>query len=485
MKKLSELIRQADNYQVIGDPNPRVNDLFIDSRSVRPGSLFCAMKGTRADGHTFISQAIKQGAQVILCENLPDQLDPNITYVQADDIRSVLGFVAAEFFDSPSEQMKIIGVTGTNGKTSIVTWLYHMVQSLGYAAGLISTVKIVINGEEFPSTHTTPDVISINRYLSTMVDAGCAYAFMEVSSHALDQQRTSGIQFLGAVFTNLTRDHLDYHPDFKQYLQSKKRLFDQLQPSAFALVNLDDKNGQVMVQNCRADISGYALKRPADFKAKVMEQHPDGMLLVIDHQELWVPVIGEYNAQNLAAVYGTARLLKLDQVSVLTALSVLRPVEGRLETIALGRDITGIVDYAHTPDALSNVLKALNGVKSSGSRIITVVGAGGDRDPGKRPKMTQAALAASDQVILTSDNPRNEDPEKILDDMESGIDPAEDIRVLRITDRLAAIKTAVTLAQPGDMILVAGKGHETYQEVGGVRHPFDDAAELDKLKYKE
>lgn len=485
MKTFRDLTYSLNACRIHGEGNPEITDLFIDSRLLIKGGLFAALPGLQVDGHDFIQQAIKNGAVAILCKQLPQELKPDVLYIEAENSREALGQIAAEFFNHPSRNLQIVGITGTNGKTSIATWLYNLVRKLGYPAGLLSTIKIIIEGKEYPASHTTPDVISINRYLSKMVDAGCQYVFMEVSSHALDQERSSGIYFSGAIFTNLTHDHLDYHHDFASYIKAKKKLFDDLDSKAFALINDDDRNARVMVQNCSGKIYSYSGSKPADYQIKIVEQHPGGMSLQINNNEIWAHIMGRYNALNLIAVYGAASLLGLAEEEVLQALSSLDPVEGRMEIIDLGQKISGIVDYAHTPDALVNVLEALGEIRAIGSRIITVVGAGGDRDPGKRPKMTQAALNGSDQVILTSDNPRTEDPEKILDDMEIGVESSDARRILRITDRRTAIKTAVTLAQSGDIVLVAGKGHETYQEVKGVRSPFDDCEELKLLIYKD
>jgi UDP-N-acetylmuramoyl-L-alanyl-D-glutamate--2,6-diaminopimelate ligase len=467
------------------DAKQDISGLYLDSRLVKKNGLFCAMKGTLTDGHNYIMQAISNGAVAILCEQLPSELVDGILYIVSTDIKTHLGQIAATFYHQPSKQTKVVAVTGTNGKTSIATWLYNLVRSMGYPAGLLSTIRILINGKDFPSTHTTPDVITINSYIAQMAAAGCEFVFMEASSHALHQGRTKGISFAGGIFTNITRDHLDYHGDFKSYIAAKKILFDDLPTDSFALINDDDRNGKVMLQNCQASKYTYSLARPADYHCKVIEYHPDGMLLRMKQAEVWVGVMGQYNAQNLAAVFGTAELLGLNTDEILAGISTLKPVEGRLEIIPLGRKITGIVDYAHTPDALINVLNSLNDVKEKSARIITVVGAGGDRDPGKRPNMARAALDGSQQLILTSDNPRTEDPEKILNDMEKGIAKEEQSRVLRISDRRAAIKTAVALAQQGDIILVAGKGHETYQEIKGVKYPFDDREELKNLIFKD
>jgi len=485
MKSLKELTYNLKSCRVHGNADVMILDLFLDSRQVTKGGLFAALPGVKTDGNRFIQNAVSQGASAILCEKLPEKLDAELAYIETDNVREVLGQIAARFFNDPSKSLHLVGVTGTNGKTSIVTWLYNLVRTLGYPAGLLSTIKIIIEGKEYPATHTTPDVITLNRYLSLMVDAGCQFAFIEVSSHALDQERVAGLYFTGAIFTNLTRDHLDYHHDFAAYIKAKKKLFDNLDSDGFALINEDDKNGKVMIQNCLGRISSFSGSKPADFQVNVLEQHPGGMSILINNQEIWTSVIGKYNALNLIAVYGTGILLGLDETEVLRAISALNPVEGRMETIDLGRKITGIVDYAHTPDALVNILTALGDIRKAGSRIITVVGAGGDRDSGKRPKMAIVALAASDQVVLTSDNPRSEDPEKILDDMEAGVVASDSHRILRITDRRSAIKTAVTLAQAGDIVLIAGKGHESYQEIMGVRSPFDDYEELKQLVHKE
>lgn len=483
--RLKDLLHGLSGIRVLGSQDVEILDLTLDSRQISEGSLFCAMTGTKKDGHEFIYSAIEKGAVCVLCEHLPDETLAQVTYIEASDIRDVLGFISSEFFGNPSAKLKIVAVTGTNGKTSIATWLYELVRSMGYPAGLLSTIRILIEGKEFPSTHTTPDVISVHKYLSYMVDAGCEYVFMEASSHALDQRRLSHVSLSGAIFTNISRDHLDYHHDFQSYIAAKKLLFDELEKESFALVNADDKNAKIMLQNCQAQKSAYSIERQAEFKLKVLEQHPDGMLFVINQQELWVHIMGSYNAQNLAAVYGSAVLMGLDIKEILQAISALQPVEGRLEIVPLGKQITGIVDYAHTPDALINVLKTLDEIRTNSRKIITVIGAGGDRDPGKRQDMAKAAIKGSDQVILTSDNPRTEDPEKILDDMEAGINDIDQSRVLRISDRRAAIKTAVTIAQPGDIVLVAGKGHETYQDINGVKYPFDDCEELKKLIYKD
>ncbi len=482
MKQLNDLIHRIQPTQVSGDSAIPITGLALDSRKVRDGFLFCAVQGTQLDGHTFIHSAIKQGASAVLCEYLPDDQPAGICFIQSSDILNDLGEIVAEFYDHPSQKIKLIGITGTNGKTSIATWLYQLLSDLGYPTGLLSTIRILINQHEYPATHTTPDSISLNQYLANMVEAGCEFAVMEVSSHALEQKRTAGLHFTGTLFTNLSRDHLDYHSDFKSYLEAKKKLFDTLSNEAFALINSDDKHARIMVQNTQAVIKSFATQKAADFTGRIVEQHPQGMLLQIDDLELWVRVMGQYSASNLLAVYSLASMLGLNKEEIGQAISALKPVEGRLEIVDLGGEITAVVDYAHTPDALKNVLKALNDTKSEQARVITVVGAGGDRDPGKRPKMALAAVAGSSQVILTSDNPRTEDPETILDDMMAGLDVIQQNNTLRISNRREAIKTAVALAKPHDIILVAGKGHENYQDIMGVKHPFDDVDELMKLK---
>jgi len=481
MRKLSDILKGIDGLKLYGSEDQSINHLVIDSRQVKEGDLFVAMKGTLSDGHKFIPQAIQHGALAVLCESMPKTLDPGLTYIQTKQLRRVLGLMASNFFDDPSSKIKLVGITGTNGKTSIATWLHQLATYMGYPAGLISTIRILVNSSIYPSTHTTPDVITLNSYLSEMVKAGCEYAFMEVSSHALDQGRTQGIKFSGAVFTNLTRDHLDYHPSFSAYRDAKKSLFDQLSSMAFALYNADDKNGSVMVQNTKANVSSFSIAGLAEYTAKVVEFNPQSSCLQLEDKELWFQFTGAYNASNLLAVYATAKLADFDKTHLLASLTRLTPVEGRMEIIDMGGQITGVVDYAHTPDALRNVLTALISTIKHGARIITLVGAGGDRDPGKRPEMAMEALLGSDLLILTSDNPRSEDPDTILQAMKKGIPKDTSKTVLVISNRREAIKTAVALAKSGDIILVAGKGHETYQEIKGVKYPFDDREELRKL----
>jgi UDP-N-acetylmuramoyl-L-alanyl-D-glutamate--2,6-diaminopimelate ligase len=456
-----------------------ISSITFDSRKVKKGSLFVATRGTAADGHAFISKAIETGAIAVVCEEIPKTREENITYVKVKDSSFALGTLACNFFDNPSEKLKLVGVTGTNGKTTTVTLLYNLFRSLGYSAGLISTVQNKVNNTVIPATHTTPDALSLNELLNTMVQQDCEYVFMEVSSHAAVQNRIAGIIFTGAVFTNITHDHLDYHKTFDEYIKAKKRFFDLLPPGAFALVNRDDKHGLIMLQNTRARQHTYALRSVADFKCRILENHLNGLMLNIDNQEIWVKLIGTFNAYNVLAVYATALLLKEDRTNVLTALSSLNPVEGRFQYVKSPNGVIGIVDYAHTPDALKNVLETIKDIRTGNEQVITIVGCGGDRDAAKRPVMAAIACEYSNKVILTSDNPRNEDPEEILNQMQKGINPNDAKKTLRITDRKEAIRTACSLSANGDIILIAGKGHEKYQEIRGVKHNFDD---LDILK---
>jgi UDP-N-acetylmuramoyl-L-alanyl-D-glutamate--2,6-diaminopimelate ligase len=451
-----------------------ISSVASDSRKVKKDSLFVATKGTLVDGHEFIQKAIDSGAIAIVCEDIPAVKNENITYVKVTDSTYSLGIIACNFFDNPSEKIKLVGVTGTNGKTTTVTLLFNLFKSLGYSVGLLSTVQNKINNTIIPSTHTTPDAITLNELLNTMVEHGCEFAFMEVSSHAVVQNRIAGINFTGAVFTNITHDHLDYHKTFDEYIKAKKRFFDLLPSDAFALVNRDDKNGLIMLQNTKAKKNTYALRTVADFKCKIIENHLAGLFLNIDNQDIWVKLIGTFNAYNVLAVYATAILLKEDKTNVLTALSNLNSVEGRFQYVKSPNGIIGIVDYAHTPDALKNVLETIKDIRSGNEQVITLVGCGGDRDSAKRPVMAAIACEYSNKVILTSDNPRSEDPEKILDQMQKGVNPVDIKKTLRITDRKEAIRTACNLSQKGDIILIAGKGHEKYQEIKGVKHDFDD-----------
>lgn len=479
MVSLKELIKEIKVISFAGDPEKPVSSITFDSRQVSAGSLFVAVKGSKNDGHDYISSAVSSGASAIICETLPDKTDSRISWILTDDSAKALGIVASNYYKNPSSSLKLVGVTGTNGKTTIATLLYKTFSGLGYKCGLFSTVCNFVIDNELPATHTTPDPVQLNRVMSEMVSAGCDFAFMEVSSHAVDQQRIAGLQFAGGIFTNLTHDHLDYHKTFDRYLAAKKMFFDQLPEDAFALVNADDRNGKVMLQNCKAKPFTFSVRGPADFRCGIIEQTFDGMGLKIMGEEVWTRFIGDYNASNLLAVFAASELLGAKRKELLTAMSDLHPVAGRLEVIR-SSGITGIVDYAHTPDALINVLDTLNKIREGNIQLITVVGAGGDRDKTKRPKMAAISAERSTKLILTSDNPRTEDPEKILDDMEAGITTELKGRTLRICDRREAIRTAVILASKGDVILVAGKGHEPYQEVMGVRHHFDDREELKK-----
>ncbi|MEZ5011821.1 MAG: UDP-N-acetylmuramoyl-L-alanyl-D-glutamate--2,6-diaminopimelate ligase [Bacteroidales bacterium] len=478
MAELGKILKGIDVVSVKGSADIQVTGISFDSRSVSAGNIFVAVRGTSSDGHNYISDAISSGAVAVICEEIPADRAAGVTWITTASASKALALAASNFYDNPSSKMKLVGVTGTNGKTTVATLLYRLYMKMGYPSGLFSTVANYINGSKIPATHTTPDPVQLNRIMADMVDAGCEYAFMEVSSHAVAQDRTYGLHFAGGIFTNLTHDHLDYHGTFSNYLAAKKRFFDTLPESSFALVNGDDRNGSVMVQNCRASVSKYALRSMADYKGKVIENRMEGMLIRIGNHDLLTRFVGEYNGYNLMAVYGAAMNLGADSLDTLTAISGLAPVEGRLEVINSPEGKRGIVDYAHTPDALANVISTLNQVRDPGTLLITVVGAGGDRDKTKRPEMARVSAEGSDRVIITSDNPRSEDPEKIIDDMMSGLDPVAMNRALRIPDRREAIRTAVMLARAGDIILVAGKGHETYQEVKGKRSHFDDREEL-------
>lgn len=473
--KLSELLKNVKVIASQGNIDVEIKDVNIDSRKIKDGHLFIAMKGTQVDGHKFINKTIELGAVAILLEDMPEVLNEKVTYVQVASTEEEAGKVATMFYGEPSRKLRLVGVTGTNGKTTVATLLYRMFREFGYKVGLLSTVCNYINDEEVPASHTTPDPIELNCLLAKMVKAGCEYAFMECSSHAIQQHRIGGLEFVGGIFTNLTRDHLDYHKTFENYRNAKKMFFDGLSKNAFAITNADDKNGMVMVQNCKATIKTYSIKRIADFRAKILECHFEGMYLEIDGKEVGVQFIGKFNVSNLLAVYGTAIMLGKKPKEILIALSTLKSVNGRLEPIQSPEGFTAVVDYAHTPDALENVLSAIHDVlDNKGGRVITVCGAGGHRDKGKRPLMAQEAVKQSDTVILTSDNPRDEEPQAIIDDMLAGLDTTQRKKVLTITDRKEAIRTAAMMAQKGDVILVAGKGHENYQEINGVKHHFDD-----------
>lgn len=474
--KLNDLLKNIKPLNIVGNTDKDIKGINIDSRKIEQGHLFVAMKGTQTDGHKFIKKAIELGASAVLLEDMPTETaEKDVTYIQVKSTEDAVGKVATTFYGDPSHQLKLVGVTGTNGKTTVATLLYNMFRKFGHKVGLLSTVCNYIDDKEVPASHTTPGPIELNALLARMVAEGCEYAFMECSSHAIHQRRIGGLKFAGGLFTNLTRDHLDYHKTFENYRDAKKMFFDDLSKDAFAIINADDKNGMVMVQNCKAKIKTYSTKRMADFRARILECHFEGMYLEVDGKEVGVQFIGKFNVSNLLAVYGTAIMLGKKAEDILVALSTLKNVNGRLEPIASPEGYTAIVDYAHTPDALENVLMAIHEVlDGKGGNVFTVCGAGGNRDKGKRPLMALEAVKRSDKVILTSDNPRNEDPQAIIDDMLAGLDTTQKKKVLSITDRKEAIRTACMMAQKGDVILIAGKGHETYQEINGVKHHFDD-----------
>ena len=478
MMKIEEILKGIEIVSEKGAKNRLISGVEFDSRKVVKDSLFVAVKGYRSDGHDFINSAIASGAAAIICEILPVKPDKNIAWIKTGDSAKALGLAASNFFGNPSGSLKLVGVTGTNGKTTIASLLYRMFTALGYKCGLFSTVCNYINEKEFEATHTTPDPIQLNSLLSQMVEAGCDFAFMEVSSHSADQKRIAGLRFEGGIFTNLTHDHLDYHKTFDNYLAAKKSFFDSLSADSFALVNIDDRNGRVMLQNCKARPFTFSVRGMADYRCNIIEQGFEGMQLKMQGEEVWTRFIGDFNASNLLAVYAASELLGASRKEILTILSDLHSVSGRLEVIKSPSGISGIVDYAHTPDALLNVIDTINKIREGSVHLITVVGAGGDRDRTKRPKMAAISAGGSDKVILTSDNPRTEDPEIILDEMEKGITPDLKRKTLRIADRREAIKTAVMLANSGDVVLIAGKGHETYQEINGVKYHFDDREEL-------
>lgn len=473
--KLSDLIREIQYSRlVLPKEETSINGVNIDSRLVQEGDMFIAVRGTQTDGHEYIGAAEEKGACAIVCENIPEKQNPNVAYIVVPDAQAVTGKLATTFYGSPTQKLRLVGVTGTNGKTTIATLLYKLFMALGHKCGLLSTVCNYINDEAVPSTHTTPDAVSLNRLLARMADAGCEYAFMEVSSHALAQERVGGLEFAGAIFTNLTRDHMDFHETMENYLKAKKSFFDNLPRNAFAITNLDDKNGPVMVQNCKGDVKTYSTRTISDYKARLVETHLDGMLLEFNNREFATMLTGRFNISNLLAIYGAAIELGKEPEEVLRVMSTLHPVSGRFETIHAPNGVSAIVDYAHTPDALKNVLCTINEVLRGRGNVITVVGAGGNRDKGKRPIMAVEAVKGSGRVILTSDNPRNEEPQDIINDMLAGLDEAQKKNVISIVDRKEAIRTAFALAQKGDVILVAGKGHENYQEIKGVKHHFDD-----------
>ena len=479
--KLEELLKGIRVVNITGDTTTKIESINIDSREVGADGVFVAIKGTQADGHNYIDKAIEKGATVIVCETLPTEIKKGITYIQVENTEDIIGKMATTFYGDPSSKLELVGVTGTNGKTTIATLLYKMFRAFGYKVGLLSTVCNYIDDKPVPTEHTTPDPITLNRLLGQMADEGCKYAFMEVSSHSIAQKRIGGLRFAGGIFTNITRDHLDYHKTFENYLKAKKAFFDELPKKAFALTNLDDKNGLIMTQNTKAKIATYSLRSISDFKGKILEDHIEGMLLDINNKEVNVRFTGKFNASNLLAICGASCLLGKKLEDVLIILSTLRPVSGRFETLHSPVGYTAIVDYAHTPDAIKNVLGAIHEILKGQGKVITVIGAGGNRDKGKRPIMAQEAVKESDKVIITSDNPRFEEPQDIINDMMAGLTSQEQKQVLTITDRKEAIKTACMLAQPKDVILVAGKGHEDYQEIKGVKHHFDDKEILNEI----
>ena len=473
--KLSELLKLVKPIAIVGNAEAEITGVNIDSRKIENGHLFVAIKGTQTDGHRFIPKALELGAIAVLCEDMPEEQQQGITYVQVASTEEAVGPVATVFYGEPSLKLKLVGVTGTNGKTTIATLLYNMFRQFGHKCGLLSTVCNYIEGQPIPADHTTPDPIELNRLLHQMVEAGCEYAFMECSSHAIAQKRIGGLKFAGGLFTNLTRDHLDYHKTFENYRDAKKAFFDNLPKDAFAITNADDKNGSVMVQNTKAQVKTYSTRAMADFRAHIIECHFEGMYLEINGHEVGVQFIGKFNVSNLLAVYGAAIMLGKKAEDILVILSTLKSVAGRLEPIRSQEGVTAIVDYAHTPDALENVLNAIHEVlEGKQGKVITVCGAGGNRDKGKRPLMAQEAVKQSDRVIITSDNPRNEEPQDIINDMLAGLTPQQMKKVVSIVDRKEAIRTACMMAEKGDVILIAGKGHEDYQEIKGVKHHFDD-----------
>ncbi|TWR29303.1 UDP-N-acetylmuramoyl-L-alanyl-D-glutamate--2,6-diaminopimelate ligase [Mucilaginibacter pallidiroseus] len=484
MRYLSDIIDGLAFTELQGSADVEISAVVFDSRKVVPGCMFVAVKGTAVDGHDYIEQAVKDGAIAIICEELPAHTAAEADFLMVADSAKALATIAANFYENPSTNLKLVGVTGTNGKTTVATLLYKLFIDMGYKCGLLSTVENQVNGRIIPSTHTTPDPVALNSLLADMVNEGCDYCFMEVSSHAVAQHRIDGLKFSGAIFTNLTHDHLDYHKTFDSYLKAKKAFFDGLPKNAFALTNADDKNGNVMLQNTAAHRKSYGLKNMADYRARIIENQFGGLLLNIDSEEVWFKLVGTFNAYNLLAVYSAAMLLDQDKSKVLVSLSKLTGAEGRFEYIVAPNKVIGIVDYAHTPDAVQNVLSTIHDIRKGNEKVITILGCGGDRDKTKRPVMARTACEWSDKVILTSDNPRTEDPAQIIKEMEEGVDPAFKRHTLSIVDRREAIKTACMLAQPGDIILLAGKGHEKYQEINGVKNHFDDMEEL-QTRFKD
>lgn len=479
--KLSDILKKVKVVASLGDTQREITGVNMDSRLVKPGDLFVAVKGTQTNGHAYIPKAIELGAKAVLvCEPIPENVHEGVTYVQVEDTEDAVGKVATQFYGDPSTRLKLVGVTGTNGKTTIATVLYNMFRAMGYKCGLCSTVCNFIDGRVIEADHTTPDPITLNKLLAQMAEEGCDYAFMECSSHAIHQKRIGGLRFAGGIFTNLTRDHLDYHKTFENYRDAKKAFFDQLGKGAFAITNADDKNGMVMVQNTQATVRTYSTRTAADYKGRILEESIEGMLLDIDGREVSVRFVGRFNVLNLLAVYGAALMLGQTPEDTLRILSSLHPVNGRFEAIRSPQGFSAVVDYAHTPDALANVLTAINEIVRGKGQVITVCGAGGNRDKGKRPLMAQEAANRSDRVIITSDNPRFEEPQDIINDMLAGLDEAQRAKTISICDRREAIRAAVMMARPGDVILVAGKGHEPYQDVKGVKHHFDDHEEIRK-----
>lgn len=474
MPALKDILYKVTINAVVGSTSVPINAIAFDSRNIGQGDVFVAMKGTVTDGHQFIDVAVKKGAVAVVCETLPQTLHHGITYIEVESGSKALAFMAANFYDNPSQNLKLIGVTGTNGKTTVATLLYHLFKNAGFKVGLMSTVQVMVDNRAYPATHTTPDSLTINRYLNLMSVAGVEFCFMEVSSHGIHQNRTEGLRFEGGVFTNLSHDHLDYHSTFAEYRNVKKSFFDSLSRDAFALVNIDDRNGLVMLQNTKAKKYTYALKTYADYKAQILENQFNGLLLKINDNEVWTRLIGNFNAYNILAIYAAAELLGLEKVENLRLISELESVSGRFQYLISDQKITAIVDYAHTPDALQNVLETINSIRTKNEALITVVGCGGDRDKTKRPKMGHIASTLSTKVIFTSDNPRSEVPETIIEDIEKGVEPQNYKKTISITDRKQAIKAACQMAQPNDIILIAGKGHETYQEINGVKRDFDD-----------
>lgn len=474
MKLLKDILYKVAIEAVKGSTDISIRKIDFDSRKISSGDLFVAMRGTQVDGHDFIETVISHGAAAVVCEEFPSELNSDITYIKVNDANEALAFISANFYENPSANLKLVGITGTNGKTTIASLLYQLFKKAGYKVGLLSTVKIMVDDVEHKATHTTPDSLTINSYLAQMAEVGVEFCFMEVSSHGIHQRRTDGLSFAAGVFTNLSHDHLDYHPNFAEYRDVKKSFFDNLPKSAFSVVNVDDKNGQIMLQNTQSRKLTYALKTYADYRAQILENQLSGLLLKLNENEVWVRLIGTFNAYNLLAIYGTAIELGLESLEVLRLMSELESVSGRFQFIVSDQQITAIVDYAHTPDALENVLKTINDIRTKNEQLITVVGCGGDRDTTKRPIMADIASTLSSKTILTSDNPRTEDPIDIIEQMEAGVQPQNYKKTIAITDRKQAIKVACQLAQPNDIILIAGKGHETYQEIKGIRYDFDD-----------